>query len=134
MMSKLFFKSTKILDGQEYVSKEELEKDFIVKRSGKLFEKDASGKLRFVGTWKQMFRVEWYTVVIVVMALCTYGLFTQSTKECMSAMENPCLYCSSQDAIHWNKLLDNESKEVSVNPQEIYVKVDINPYDNITNK
>lgn len=96
MKKRIEFKDTKIIDDEEYVNRYELERDYDIKKSSKLFARDPITKEKkyIPGSWKRIFRIDFNTILIVAIVVLGFLFFQTATQECRAVMESPCDYCS----------------------------------------
>ena len=96
-MKKAVFKESKIIDGEEYVQRKELDRDYDLKKSHRLFETDpeTGEKRRIPGvSWKRMFYIDLSTLFIVAVVVFSFFMYQGAVEECKAVMVNPCAYCS----------------------------------------
>jgi hypothetical protein len=127
-MNKIEFQDKKVIDNKEYISRSELEEAYELKPTTKIFKK-VDGKLEYIpGSWKRMLKINWSSMLVVLVIILSFLMI----RSYIDVYNNPCDYCTISGC-NINSGLINQDKGIptKVDAQDVYVKVDVNPYDNI---
>ena len=127
-MKKPEFQDMKVIDNKEYVSRNELEEAYELKPSTKIFKK-VDGKLEYIqGSWKRLFRINWSSMLVVLVIILSFLMI----RSYIDVYNNPCDYCIISGCNPTYDLnIPDKGTPAKIDAQDVYVKVDINPYDNI---
>lgn len=83
-------------NGKEYVSRDELELNYDLRPSKKLFtvNKETGERVRVPDYWRRMLRIDWMVMLVVAIIVFSFFMYQGSIAEYKSVALNPCKYCS----------------------------------------
>lgn len=60
----------------------------------KMFEKTPDGLKYIRGSWRKMFKVDWFALLLIVTILLACYSYYHDTRECFKVLADPCSYCN----------------------------------------
>lgn len=96
MKKKIEFSDKQVIDGKEYVSRLELDRNYDLTKTGRMTEVDESGKQRRIpgAKWTRMFRMRWEAILLIFVVVFSFFMYTASIAEYKDIATNPCNFCS----------------------------------------